>query len=143
MWRAGQRLLGMSSDGQEPVILHFGDHDPSGMDMTRDIVARIETFTGETLKLERLALNMDQVDEYSPPPNPAKMTDSRFGQYVDVYGDESWELDALEPQVLADLVSVAVQRFIDVDPWEATKAKEEEHRELLRGAQDTLRRTTT
>ncbi len=140
MWRAGRRLSAIWKDDKVPVILHFGDHDPSGMDMTRDIVDRLETFSGPGLQLKRLALNMDQIDEYGPPPNPAKMTDSRFAQYVDVYGAESWELDALEPQVLADLVENAVNEYIDEDALEKAKATEEAHRGLLRTAQAALRR---
>lgn len=103
MWVGAQRLLRHAKGGQKPLILHFGDHDPSGIDMTRDIQDRLFMF-GCRLELQRLALNMDQVREYDPPPNPAKETDSRFAGYIREYGDESWELDALEPQVLAQLV---------------------------------------
>jgi hypothetical protein len=77
MWGAAQRMVGHRRQKQIPVVFHFGDHDPSGRDMSRDIVDRIELFTGKSLKFERLALNMDQVKQYGPPPNPAKITDSR------------------------------------------------------------------
>jgi hypothetical protein len=56
------------------------------------------------LKVCRLALNMDQIERYNPPPNPAKLTDSRANGYIARYGSSSWELDALEPTVLARLV---------------------------------------
>ncbi len=140
MWRAAQRLD--SYHHQQPVILHFGDHDPSGMDMTRDIVDRLNLFMVKSLDLDRLALNMDQVRQYDPPPNPAKVTDSRFASYVKVHGDESWELDALEPQVLADLVENAVAGYVDGPRWDKTKAEEVKHRRLLNKAQDELRRQT-
>lgn len=104
MWGASQRLLRYVEAGQHPVILHFGDHDPSGMDMTRDITDRMRMFMGERMTINRLALNMSQVEEYEPPPNPAKMGDSRAPWYVELLGDESWELDALEPAVLNELV---------------------------------------
>jgi len=68
MWAASQRLRRYQFDhNQQPVILHLGDHDPSGIDMTRDIIDRIDTFKAG-LTLDRLALNMDQVEEFSPPP---------------------------------------------------------------------------
>jgi len=117
MWGASQRLLRWRQGHQIPVILHFGDHDPSGIDMTRDIIDRLKIF-GCPLKLERLALNMDQINQYNPPPNPAKETDSRFSGYVEKFGDESWELDALEPILLAGLVRDAVSRFMDADAWD-------------------------
>jgi hypothetical protein len=75
-------------NGQTPVVFHLGDHDPSGKDMTHDITDRIEMFMGG-IKLERLALNMDQVDQYNPPPNPAKITDSRATAYIAEFGGES------------------------------------------------------
>lgn len=131
MWRAGQRMQKHNRNGQTPVVLHFGDHDPSGIDMSRDIADRIAMFTGKKLHFERLALNMDQVEEYNPPPNPAKMTDVRADGYVAEYGDESWELDALDPTVLSDLVRNAVDTLIDKDKWQESVNEENEHKRLL------------
>lgn len=122
MWAASQRLKLHVDNEQTPIILHFGDHDPSGMDMTRDITDRLKLFMGG-LELERLALNMDQVEECAPPANPAKMTDVRADAYVAEYGDESWELDALEPDVLAGLVRERIERLRDARAW---KLKEKE-----------------
>jgi hypothetical protein len=130
MWVAGQRLAGWIKRKQKPVIFHFGDHDPSGVDMSRDITDRLSMFMGGT-KFERLALNMDQVEEYHPPPNPAKITDSRAAAYIAEYGEESWELDALEPDVLARLVRDAVGSVLDKDAWAAKVEEESEHRRLL------------
>jgi hypothetical protein len=132
MWSSAQRLLQMKKRGQTPFILHFGDHDPSGIDMTRDIVDRLELFTHGAIKLERLALNMDQVEQYNPPPNPAKQTDARFTGYMRQFGvDESWELDALEPTVLAGLIRKTVAEWRVEDKWEAKIEEEAEHRALL------------
>jgi len=133
MWSAAQRLLGYYQQGQTPVILHFGDHDPSGIDMTRDISDRMEVF-GAPVRVERLALNMDQVERWSPPPNPAKTTDSRFEGYLLRYGDESWELDALEPRTLAGLVRSRVMELVDVDAWEEADREIRDGRTMLREA---------
>jgi hypothetical protein len=131
MWSAGQRMLGYRRKKQVPVVFHFGDHDPSGKDMSRDIQDRIDLFTGNQLKFERLALNMDQVEEYGPPPNPAKITDSRATAYIAEFGDESWELDALEPAVLAALVREAIQGVVDQNKMDEATAEQERHRETL------------
>jgi hypothetical protein len=79
---------------------------------------------------------MNQVDEYSPPPNPAKMTDSRFQEYSDEFGDESWELDALDPSVLVALITEHVLAHRDQAIWDANVAREEEERDLLRMVSD-------
>jgi hypothetical protein len=130
MWVAGQRLKGWIDQGQMPAIIHFGDHDPSGIDMTRDIIDRLEMFMGG-IKLDRLALNMAQVEEFNPPPNPAKITDSRAKGYIAEFGNESWELDALPPDVLAGLVRDFVLKIRDKSKWTIAEAKEYEHRRLL------------
>jgi hypothetical protein len=134
MWGASQRLI-RHARRQEVVLLHFGDHDPSGIDMTRDIQDRLSLF-GVQLDLRRLALNKDQVDEYDPPPNPAKETDSRFAGYIAEYGEESWELDALEPAVLADLVRTTVEGLRDKKAWKVAVAAEEKHRRLLKAVSE-------
>ena len=128
MWVAGQRLLKYSQGGQDITILHIGDHDPSGVQMTEDIAKRLAMFTGDRsgIEVKRIALNMDQVELYNPPPNPAKETDARFKSYEAEYGDECYELDALDPTVTVDLIREAVLETRDEDRWTA-RLEEEEH----------------
>lgn len=134
MWVAAQRLLKWKKMGQRPLILHLGDHDPSGKDMTRDILDRLELFTGMAIKVDRLALNWDQIEQYNPPPNPAKETDSRFEAYVAEFGNESWELDALEPTVIAALIRQAVEGIRDEDAWARAVERETAERNQLEQA---------
>lgn len=140
MWAAGQRFARYYESGQTPVVLHLGDHDPSGIDMSRDIKARLNEFlagpdfTG--IEVERLALNMAQVEQYQPPPNPAKLTDSRCTGYVERFGAQSWELDALEPTVLDALMREAVLRRRDEGLWAGACAEEDDARQLLGLARD-------
>ncbi|WP_330438791.1 hypothetical protein OHB44_27870 [Micromonospora sp. NBC_00821] len=157
LWRAGRRIGRHMAAGRQAVtVLHLGDHDPSGIDMTRDIRERLELFIGEDwgqhrlveldytnadddlppLEVRRIALNFDQVRRYNPPPNPAKETDSRAGSYKQLYGSQSWELDALEPATLADLIRTHVEGIRDDDLYAAQEATEAEHRELLVAASD-------
>ncbi|MHC4776961.1 MAG: hypothetical protein ACYTFG_00140 [Planctomycetota bacterium] len=127
MWRAAQRLLGYEKKGQRTVIFHLGDHDPSGIDMTRDIRTRLATF-GSKVRVERIALNMDQIEEHEPPPNPAKLTDTRAADYIAEYGDESWELDALDPNTITTLIRNEVVGVRDHRKWEIEVAREKEAR---------------
>lgn len=120
---------------KRPVVLHLGDHDPSGIDMSRDIEERLKLFmesAGRFLTFERIALNYDQIEEYTPPPNPAKQTDSRFDQYLAQYGDESWELDALDPDVITQLIEDKINEYRQTGPWRQALEKEKEGRELLK-----------
>lgn len=117
MWRAGQRLKRHVDEGYTTHIIHLGDHDPSGVDMSRDIFDRIEMFMGGT-EFTRIALNMDQIEEFNPPPNPAKVTDSRCAAYVEKFGDESWELDALEPKTLTALIRDKIVSLRDEGQYE-------------------------
>lgn len=110
-------------EGQNVLILHLGDHDPSGIDMSRDLIERIELFVGDNgggdVELRRIALNMPQVEELKPPPNPAKTTDARFANYKKKFGTTSWELDALPPEYIATLIKKHITKEIDPEPWNA------------------------
>ena len=134
-WGAGRRMLNHLENGQTPIVFHLGDHDPSGIDMTRDNLDRLAIFAEQGVEIRRLALNWDQVQKYNPPPNPAKSTDSRYDGYVQEFGEESWELDSLEPRLIVQLVADAILSVREDDPWEKAILKEEEGREKLRDAQ--------
>lgn len=131
LWSAGQRLKSYREGGQEPIVLHFGDHDPSGMDMTRDIIDRLQMFSEQEVEVRRLALNMDQIEQYNPPPNPAKESDSRIAGYRERFGDDSWELDALTPTVIGNLIRDEVVSIRDQDAWEVAVDRQSEARQGL------------
>jgi hypothetical protein len=129
-WRAARRHLRWEAAGQRTTVIYLGDHDPSGLDMPRDIQDRFITF-GTRTKVERIALTMEQVEEFSPPPNPAKMTDSRAPEYIEQWGTESWELDALPPDVLDTLITRAILRHRSDEVWEDSTERMEDQRRLL------------
>ena len=135
MQTAGRRFKGYTRKfkgfSQTPVVIHLGDHDPSGIDMTRDTQDRLKMFMGG-MEIKRIALNMDQIERYSPPPNPAKTTDSRYQTYIASFGTESWELDALEPSILVNLIDTTIKSFKDPDLWEEKVEEENEHIEKLK-----------
>lgn len=135
-WEAGQRFMAASENGKIPMLIHLGDHDPSGLDMTRDNGERLYTFAEVPVEVERIALNMDQVHQYSPPPNPAKVTDSRAKDYIRQYGDTSWELDALTPSVIDELISSKIESVVDHDLWDEKVQRQREMRATLRKISD-------
>ena len=130
MWAAAQRFKRENEYRENCFIIHLGDHDPSGIDMTRDIQERLWLF-GADVEVKRVALTMEQIETYSPPPNPAKITDSRASGYIRKYGYESWELDALEPQMLNKLITNEVTALRDDLLYEEIcKREKREKREL-------------
>lgn len=134
MYEIGQRLYDKYSDDKSICVIYLGDHDPSGIDMTRDVDDRLGMYArleGE-IEVVRLALNYDQVQLWQPPENPAKETDARFAAYADKFGESSWELDAVEPVQLAQLVRDAVESRRDDDLWSEAVKREEAMREEMR-----------
>lgn len=135
MYDAFMRFCGEGAYKERPVkILYLGDFDPSGLDMIRDIRERIEEFQlgyndGTLVEdmlfyVEPIALTMKQIQDYNPPPNPAKVTDSRADEYIGKYGNKSWEVDALRPEVLNDLLDEAILNNIDIELYHKIVATE-------------------
>ncbi len=135
MHSAAMRFARKEDHGIETAIIHLGDHDPSGIDMTDDIQRRLELFGAET-HVDRVALTMDQIDELNPPPNFAKLSDARAQRYVELYGNQSWELDALEPAYLSDLVKQSVLGYRDERVFELVMGNERGYDEMLRALVD-------
>lgn len=119
---------------REPVLFYLGDHDPSGEDMVRDVRDRLTMFGVKDIEVRKLALTMDQIEEYNPPPNPAKLSDSRAARYVAEHGDSSWEVDALPPEVLQQIIEEAFQGVVDIDEMNEIKDQEEKDKKRLRAA---------
>ena len=84
------------------------------------------------MMVERIALNYDQVQHYELPPNPTKRADTRAEKYIAEYGNECWELDAIEPVELQTMVSEAIQNHIDFDIWTQTWEEILQEKEELR-----------
>ena len=122
------------------VLFYLGDHDPSGEDMVRDIRDRLTTFGVDRLDVRKVALTMPQIEEYEPPPNPAKTTDSRYEAYAARHGDESWELDALDPPTLRRLIRESFASVVDRAAWDAVIREEDAQRAQMKAAIAAMRR---
>jgi hypothetical protein len=132
LYEAGKRFEKYFEAGLTPIVLHLGDHDPSGLQMTRNIEEKLRKFTrGRSIEVRRLALNEDQIDQFNPPPNLVKDTDSRSADYKFDYGNECWELDALDPDVVARLIAGELGQMIDASAWRKAEEKEEANRDFL------------
>jgi hypothetical protein len=135
MYDAGKRVASIAECGQRVVILHLGDHDPSGTQMSDNIAERIALLSNEAedVEVRRIALTMEQIAAHNPPPNPAKETDSRYGAYCRAYNTtSSWELDSMPPSGRAQIVEDHSVGEIDMELWDRDiEAEQEPRRQLL------------
>lgn len=138
MHEAGERFVAKEKAGFISILFYLGDHDPSGEDMVRDVQDRLAVFGSKVVVL-KLGLTMPQVRQYNPPPNPAKVTDSRAAEYIAKHGAQSWEVDALPPNVLQRIIRAAFTKIVDKSKMDAVVAKEETEKALLRKALLNLR----
>lgn len=128
MWEAAQRFI--RKRDRKIHLLYLGDHDPSGIDMTRDVADRLKLF-GAQVEVNRLALNMEQIKEFQPPPNYAKIKDTRYKSYIAKFGEHCWELDSLEPQIIHKLITDAVVNLRDNYEYEKICAQEQKDKEKM------------
>lgn len=132
LYEAGKRLAHYDAAGYRTLILYLGDHDPSGVQMTDVSRERVQLYSRLDVEFRRIALTLEQVEEYNPPANFVKETDSRTKWYMDQFETEDcWELDALRPQVVDALIRSHVDPLIDKAAWDKTMADETDHRNTL------------
>ncbi|MCK4544723.1 hypothetical protein KAU43_04230 [candidate division WOR-3 bacterium] len=154
MYDTAKRVNKQLDNEKTVVLLYLGDHDPSGIDMVRDVEDRIKEFLiawryglddddpdyprwqtqewiDDHFSVEHIALTTEQVKKYNPPPNSAKVTDPRAKEYIAKHGNVSWELDSLEPEVLMQLTEDAILQYLDVDDYNAWLDKEEDDSKAL------------
>lgn len=149
MFDAYERFVYADNKGQrEKKILYLGDFDPSGVDMIRDINTRIVEFIkgryGNPIdddyqiaseygfSVLPIALTLEQIRLYNPPPNPAKQTDPRAKDFIKTHGSTSWEVDALRPEVLNSILEKVILDNIDLELYESIIYQEEAEKDKLR-----------
>lgn len=145
MFDSFKRFMRAYNDGQYIGVLYLGDFDPSGIDMIRDIKDRIIEFVMGDLGYETkeecleyfpfsvtpIALTKEQIRLYNPPPNPAKITDPRSRDFIKIHGKTSWEVDALRPEILNELLNQAIHQRMDVSLYEEIVDREDSDRAKL------------
>jgi len=130
MYDASKRIL-RKQGHKLCFIFYLGDHDPSGLDMVRDIRDRLAEF-GADPDVRPITLTSEQIKKYNPPPNPAKFQDPRANDYIAKFGRTSWEVDALNPKTLNRLVQGAVEGLLDRKKFNAKLKQEEKDKKILR-----------
>lgn len=131
---AAMRFIEAEKRHQQPIILYFGDYDPSGEDIPRALKYNIIKLGCTSIIVKRICLVEDQVIKWHLPPAPTKVTDSRSKNW-DGFGQV--ELDAVKPETLIDLLEKAIDEITDKERYQQLLAREEEEREIFR---NTLKR---
>lgn len=117
----------------KPTFLYyFGDHDPSGEDIPRNVEARLRQFLRQSgsafdVTFEKVAVTAEQIEAWDLPTRPTKSTDTRSRGFV----GESVEVDALPPEQLHDLARECIEGHIDRDRLAVLQAAETSEREIL------------
>ena len=126
-------------------MLYVGDHDPSGEHMARvDIPRRLRKYRAPSdLDVRKVALTTEQVRKYKCPPNPAKVSDARAKWYIERHGNESWEVEALPPGALAQVVRAAVVPYVNKQMMDAVISKENRIKAKLRAVAERLDKTSS
>ena len=109
-------------------IYHLGDYDPSGVNAGEKIEETLrELAPNADIVFERIAVTPGQISYLDLPTRPTKKSDTRSKGF----GDISVELDAIDPNVLREIVREAIERHLPADQFEILKAAEQSEREII------------
>ena len=112
-------------------ILYFGDFDPSGKDIFRNLKVRTRELFGISADFEMVSLTREDIETYKLPPAPAKRLDTRFNSFVQEHGDISVELDALPPNILEEKIKESILKNIDIDKYQIRLDQEKTERKEI------------
>jgi hypothetical protein len=125
---------------QQPIVLYFGDWDPSGVNM---IYAAMQTLTEELdlygIKYYRAGINPEHFERIPADPVPLKSSDSRSRRFIEQYGPRAYELDAFHPEQLQQLVYDSIVAFTDMSEYESNAKKEEIDMEAINNLKNEVR----
>ena len=131
LYDIANRFINASAEGYQPIILYFGDYDPSGEDIPRSIKENIIRHGCSDIEVRRIALSKEQVIEMNLPPSPVKVGDTRSATWD---GLGQVELDAIEPNILQSLCSNAIEDIFNEDTANELQEQENEESTHFRSA---------
>jgi hypothetical protein len=128
--------VAQDSDGRPLIALYCGDYDPSGMYMSeRDLPDRVKRYGGDHVDVRRIALTRPDLVDLPSFSASDKYKDPRHDWFVKNYGDQCWELDAMDPNALREQVEEQIVALIEPEAWErcdlVNRAEEESLQTIL------------
>jgi hypothetical protein len=132
LYEAVKRLNHINKGEKEIVILYFGDFDMRGIDIQRHLTESLNLFHLGHVVVKRVALTKQQIAEHNLPPQPSKKTDTMSRGWIETHGDVAWELDALDPHILVQIIKEAIEENIDKPTLEIRKRAIDSGQEQIR-----------
>jgi hypothetical protein len=136
-------------DDRRTVLLYCGDWDPSGLYMSEiDLPVRLGEYGADNAEndftLKRIALSSADVERGNLPQFEAatKKDDPRHNWFVTAYGEECWELDAMDPNDLRDRVREEILKYVNPADWEKHKQIQEAQRQTTKQIAEAMRQAT-
>ncbi|HPB88478.1 MAG TPA: hypothetical protein PLP59_13240, partial [Thermotogota bacterium] len=115
------RVEAARRNGQHPVVIYFGDFDPSGVDMFENYQECFsENFGVNDIRFVRGALNFEDIAGYGllNDPEALKDSDKRSKKFIEKYGRYAVELDAVPPDKLVERITETLFNYFDVELFE-------------------------
>jgi hypothetical protein len=108
-------------DGRPLRIFYFGDFDPAGWQMTVSLARKLQAhivreFPDLDVRVIRIALTFEQVQQFSLPDSPIKKGEKRAAAWRERWGREQVEIDALaalQPELFDQIARDAVAPYCD------------------------------
>lgn len=143
----GKRLAGYIKGGQTPIVIYIGDHDGAGfamLDGEEGLRVRLSRIANATIDIRRIALTREQIKDNRLPPNRTKSETEaakdrnkpRYDREYPWAKGDYWELDALEPNAIMELIRESISPLISKRKWKAALAREQEGRDRLQSLAD-------
>lgn len=118
--------------GRDVYVLVVTDHDPSGLDINRLYGSIVKYYWKLPVEVHRVMLKIDQVQRYNLPPWAVKVKDPRAKWYIQNFGEDVWEVDALGRERMQAILEEEILKFIDMDVWQEVEKRNEERRKKVR-----------
>ena len=137
-WSVKKELADMfRAHGKKPVVLYFGDFDPSGEDIFRDIEESFGFFQISLKKIEKVSLTKNDIDKYNLPADFAKKSDTRAKKFIAKNGDMAVELDALPVGILREKIKNGIEKYLDMEKFKIVLGEQSQEQyeieEFLKG----------
>ena len=123
---------------QKPICVYYlGDHDPSGLRIEQTLRKKMEGFCRHSFSWKRIGIvdtdfNNPEILGFSiKGDHNSKAWKTRYGAYLDKYGDRCVEIDALEPRVIRERMRDVIESHIDQEEWQRWKLSEKAQKESL------------
>ena len=123
------------SGKQKCILLMISDFDPDGETIAWSFARSIrDDFGIGSVEGVKVALTHEQTQKYKLTPDAkAKKGSSRWAEFVEKYGENVFEVEALEPAVLQQIVRDAIDSVLDIGTFNAELDREKQDAANLDG----------